>query len=81
MDGRHSSAQTQTWQLVTGDKIKKVMSLLTGSACAPLIPPTTPPVLPRHRRAHLRSPLPLSASLSLLNWQAGRQKDRRRAEF
>lgn len=23
VDGRHSSAQTQTWQLVTGDKIKR----------------------------------------------------------
>lgn len=55
------------------------MSLLTGSACAPLISP----VPPRHHRAPLCSFL--AASPSPLNWQIGwqdgRQKDRRRARF
>lgn len=54
--------------MAVGDRWQnqKVMSLLTGSACAPLISP----VPPRHLRSRLR------CSLSLLNWQIGWQAER-----
>lgn len=65
--------------MAVGDRWQnqKVMSLLTGSACAPLISP----VPPRHHRAHLCSSLPLSLPLSvsakladrMAGWQAERQ--------
>lgn len=61
--------------MAVGDRWQnqKVMSLLTGSACAPLISP----VPPRHRRAHLRSPpLCLSVSAKLADGMAGWQAER-----
>lgn len=60
--------------MAVGDRWQnqKVMSLLTGSACAPLISL----VPPRHRRAHLCSSRCLSVSAKLADRMAGWQTER-----
>lgn len=63
--------------MAVGDRWQnqKVMSLLTGSACAPLISP----VPPRHRRAHLCCSRCLSVSAKLADRMAGWQAERQAA--
>lgn len=60
--------------MAVGDRWQnqKVMSLLTGSACAPLISP----VPPRHHRTHLCSSRCLSVSAKLADRMAGWQAER-----
>lgn len=59
--------------MAVGDRWQnqKVMSLLTGSACAPLISP----VPPRHHHAHLCSSCCLSVSAKMADRMAGRKTE------
>lgn len=72
--GRWQALLSADSDMAVGDRWQnqKVMSLLTGSACAPLISP----VPPRHRRAHLRSSPCLSVSAKLADRMAGWQAER-----